>query len=602
MRHRWLSLLATGALATVILWAPSMSGATFSAVSTNAASTVTAAADWTPPTVSMVSPGTAVSGTITVTASASDAQSGVASVVLQYLAPGASTWTTLCTASSSPYSCSWNTATGADGAYSLRATATDKAGYSTTSDAVTTTVANNLLVTLANPGDFASGSVTLTASLYNTGGLPYAVTIQYAVSGTTSWNALCVIATAPYTCAWNTTLRAYTQGQSYDLRAVATVGVSTATSATVVGVQVDNVAPTVTMTDPGSPLSGATTFAATATDADSGIASVQLQYQLSGTTTWTTYCSMQIAPYSCRYDTTQMPSGVYSFRAIATDAAGNSTTSATVGSRTVDNSVDSISIEDPGAYLSGTVALIADAHSTAGVASVEIDRAPAGTTTWTSVCTTTISPYTCSFDTTKVTDGLYDFRAVLTSSLARVTTSTTLSSRRIDNSPLRGYNVQPLPGGATNGKLDSGDTLRLTYSKQVNLSTITSGWTGTALAVTVRLRDGGLLGLSSNDDTVDVLLGSTVINLGSVDLRGNYINSKKTATFNATMTASTTTVNGVTATLVTVSVGSQVSGGGLPTGPAVNPVWTPSTTATDLLGHACSGAPVTELGLATKAF
>lgn len=600
--RRWHGLTALVAVSVMTFFMPSMSGATFTSVSSSATSTVAAASDWTPPTVSMVSPASAVGGVITVSANASDGQSGVASVALQYLPPNASSWTTLCTVSTAPYSCSWNTSAGADGSYSLRAIATDNAGYVTTSDTVSTTVANNLLVTLASPGDFAAGTVNLTASLYNTGGLPYVVTIQYAMSGTTSWNTLCVIATAPYTCAWNTTAKSYTQGQSYDLRAVATVGVSTATSATVVGVTVDNVAPTVAMTDPGSPLSGTATFAATASDADSGVATVQLQYQLSGTTTWTTFCTLLLAPFSCHYDTTQIASGVYSLRAIATDGAGNLSTSAVVAARTIDNSVDSVSMEDPGAYLSGTVTLVAAAHSTAGVKSVEIDRAPNGTSTWTPVCTTTVSPYTCSFDTTKVADGFYDFRAVLTSTLNRVTTSTTLASRRINNSPLRGYNVQPLNGTGVVGRLDSGDTLKLTYTSQVNLATITSGWSGSALPVSLRLRDGALLGLSGSDDTVDVLLGSTVINLGSIDLRGNYIKGNKTAQFNATMVASTATINGATATVITISVGAQTVGSGLPTGSPVNPVWTPSTAVTDLFGHACSGAPVTELGTATRAF
>ncbi|MGN6161728.1 MAG: Ig-like domain-containing protein [Marmoricola sp.] len=600
--RRWWGLVAVMAVALATLGMPGMSGATFTSTSNNTVSTVTAAADWTPPTVSMVSPASAVNGTITVTANASDGQSGVASVAIQYLAPNASSWATLCTATASPYSCSWNTAAGADGSYSLRAIATDNAGYVTVSDTVSTTVANSLLVTLNNPGDYAAGTVSLTANLYNTGGLPYVVTIQYAVSGTTGWNTLCVVTTAPYTCGWNTTLKAYAQGQSYDLRAVATVAASTATSATVSGVLVDNVAPTVTMTDPGSPLAGTATFAATASDADAGVATVQLQYELSGTSTWTTFCTMQLTPYSCRYSTTQLTSGVYSFRAVATDAAGNVATSSVVAARTIDNSVDSISMEDPGAFLNGTVTLLATANSTAGVKSVEIDRAPAGSTTWTPVCTVTTSPYSCSLDTTKLADGFYDFRAILTSNLGRTTTSTTMASRRVDNSPLRGYNVQAISGGAIAGRLDTGDSLKLTYSSQVSLGSITSGWTGASLAVSLRLRDGGLLGLSGGDDTVDVLIGGTAINLGSVDLRGNYIKGSKTAVFNGTMVASTTTVNGVTATVITVTVGAIASGSGLRTGSPVNPVWTPSTSATDVYGHACSGAPVTALGTAVRAF
>lgn len=593
-------VVATG---LVVLGMPAGSGATFTARTTNAASIVTAAPDWTPPTVAVRNPGSPVKDTLTVTADATDAETGVASVQLQYLAPGASSWTTLCTATTTPYSCAWSTKAGADGSYALRAIATDRAGYSTTSDTVTTTVANNLLVQLADPGDIVRGNVPLTATLFNTGTVSYSVTIQYAVTGTTTWKTLCTVNAAPYTCTWVTTGNAYTQGESYDLRAVATAGSSSTTSAVVVDVLVDNVAPTVTMQDPGATLRGTVTLAATATDTMSGIASVQLQYQRSGTSTWTTACTLSIDPFSCRYDTTQLADGTYSFRAIATDAAGNVTTSAVVAGRTVDNTVSSISMEDPGAFLSGTVALTATASSTAGVTSVRIDRAPSGTTTWTAVCTDTTAPYSCSWDTTTVADGLYDFRAVLVDGKAVTTVSATVASRRVDNTPLRGYDVQTANGGASAGKLDAGDTIRLTYTDQVNPATITSGWSGSAIAVSLRLRDGNLLGLGAKGDTFDVLRNATPVNLGSVNLNQDYVKSSKTATFNATMVASTVNVNGNSATQVTITLGSLASGGGLRTVSAgAGMVWTPSSSATDPLGLPCSAAPTSELGALDREF
>jgi hypothetical protein len=606
---RWNSrVTALSAIAAVVfLGVPALSGATFTSISHNTASTVSAAADWTPPTVTVNSPGTTVSGTaVTVTATASDVGSGVNNVVLQYLAPGASTWTTLCTATTSPYSCTWNTKLVTDGQYSLRGVATDNAGYTTTSDAVTTTVANNLLITLGDPGDFVAGTVPLTATIYNAGAVTYSVTIQYAPTGTTTWSTLCTIATSPYTCSWVTSGKSFTQGADYDLRAIATLaGTTTATSATIVDSQIDNVAPTsVAMTDPGSPLRGTVTLAGTATDADSGIATVLIQYQKSGTTTWTTACSFVIDPYSCRYDTTQLTDGTYSFRLVATDAAGNQTISSTIASRTVDNTVATVSMEDPGAYLTGTVTLLSTANSTAGIASVRIDRAPTGTTTWTTVCTVTTSPYSCAWNTTTVADGFYDFRAVMTDSLGRVTTSATMSNRRVDNSPLRGSDVQSISGGAIAGRLDAGDAVKLTYTEQINLTSIYAGWTGTSMAVTLRLRDGNAVsqGLGGSNDTVDFLKGSAVLPLGSVNLRGNYIKNNKTATFNATMVASTTTVAGKTATVITITAGTAITSTGLRTGAVATMVWTPSTTVTDLYGVACSAEPITELGAADREF
>lgn len=607
MSRRPLILMAlTAVLGVALFGMPSLSGATFTSTSRNTAS-VSAAADWVPPTVSMVSPGTTVSGSAaTVTATASDTGSGIANVVIQYLAPGASTWTTLCTAAAAPYSCSWNTKGVADGSYDLRAIATDNAGYQTTSDPVTTQVANNLLLVLNDPGDVVKGTVPLNAAIYNPGSLVYVVSVQYLVTGSTgAWKTLCTMTlTAPYTCSWNTA-SGYTQGESYDLRAVATSGTTTVYSAVVSDVLIDNVAPATAMTDPGTPLRGTATFAATASDVDTAVTSVLIQYQKSGTSTWTTLCTLSVDPYTCRYDTTRLTDGVYAFRSFATDQAGNTTASTAVSSRTVDNTVSSVSMEDPGAYLSGTVTLTATAASTAGVTSVRIDRAPSGTTTWTTICTDTSAPYTCSLVTTTLADGLYDFRATLVDGSGKTTVSATLSARRIDNTPLKAYDVQAVNGGARAGRLDAGDKLTFTYTDQVAPASVMAGWTGTSTAVTLRLRDGNAVtaGLGGSNDTVDVLSGSTVLNLGSVNLKGNFIKNNKTAAFAATMVASTTTVNGTTATVVTVTVGAMSSGGGLRTSTSSQAsIWTPSVAALDANGRPCSAAPATELGTLDKDF
>jgi hypothetical protein len=591
-------VVATGLVA---LGMPGSSGATFVARTSNAVSSVTAAADWTPPTVSVRSPGSPVKDTVTVTADATDAESGIATVLIEQRASDASGWTTLCTATTSPWSCSWNTKATADGTYSLRAIATDRAGYATTSDVVSTIVANNVVVQLSSPGDIVRGNVTLTTTIHNPASLLYTVQVQYAVAGTGSWRTLCTGLLAPYTCIWPTT--GSTSGESYDLRAVATAGSTTVTSAVVADVMVDNTAPTVAVTDPGSPLRGTVTLGATAADNESGIASVQVQHQRSGSLTWTTACTITLDPYTCRFDTTQLSDGTYALRAVATDAAGNTTTSATVGSRTVDNTVSAVSMEDPGAFLSGTVVLSAAASSTAGVTSVRIDRAPAGTTTWAAVCTDTAAPYSCSWATSTVADGLYDLRAVLVDGKGVTTTSTTVTNRRVDNSPLRGYDVQAVNGGTSAGRLDAGDGLRLTYTDQVRPESLSAGFTGAAVPVVVRLRDGNLLGLGARGDSVDVLRNGVAVNLGSVNLKQDYVKTNKSAQFNATMATSTTTVNGVTATTVTITLGTMASGTGLRTvTTAGTAVWTPSAAAIGLNGVACSAAPVGELGAPDREF
>ena len=222
---RPLALLALALSAgLVLLGMPSFSGATYVATTRNTASSVTAASDWTPPTVSVRNPGASVKDTVTVTADAADGESGVADVVVQYLPDGASTWVTLCTATTAPYSCSWNTKTVADGGYELRARATDRAGYTTVSEIVRTTVANNLVVVLSRPADVVRGTVPLTTSLFGAGSLTYKVDVQYVLAGGTNWRTItgCAALSSPYTCSWATARRSPTT--SYDLRAVAVTG------------------------------------------------------------------------------------------------------------------------------------------------------------------------------------------------------------------------------------------------------------------------------------------------------------------------------------------------------------------------------------------
>lgn len=598
MTHRALSGL-TLLLALLLTYAGTAapSGATYTAAS-SATATVRATTDWNPPTVTLANPGSPVKDTVTLAATATDAESGIASVVFEALPPGGS-WTTLCTSTTAPYTCAWNTKLTADGSWTLRARATDRAGLSTVSATVSTVVANSLLVVLDNPGDLLRGSVPLAARVHNGGLLSLTMRIEYSVAGADSWKTICSGLGATLSCSWATT---GVTSQDYDLRAVAVVGVTTYTSAVIPDVQVDNIAPTVTMTDPGTPLRGTVTLAATAADAGSGLAGVTFQYATTGSSTWSTACTAGETA-TCRFATTTVPDASYSFRAVATDLAGNSTTSAAVASRLVDNTVSSVSVEDPGALLTGTVTVAASASSTAGITNVTIERAPAGTSTWTTLCTDTTAPYSCSWNTTTVADGLYDLRAVALDGRGATTISTTLASRRVDNSPFRAFDAQGTNGGATAGKLDTGDQLQLTYSGALQPTSISAGWTGSGLPVQLRLRDGGVLGLSARSDTIDVLRNGTVLPLGSVNLTQEYAKSGKTVVFNATMTATATTVSGAPATVVTVVLGTAASGAsGVRGGNPGAMVWSPSTAATSTAGNACASAPATEKGTLDRDF
>lgn len=602
-----IAVLVLAALAAA--GATGFSGATFTAKSLNAGNTISSG-DWTGPTVSLTDPGTPLSGTVTLSATAADAVDGVADVAIEIAAAGSANWQLLCRDAAAPYSCALDTRLYADGRYDLRAVATDRAGNASTSATVAGRLFDNTApaVEIADPGVAVRGTVALTAVATDGNGSGVAsVRIQRAPSGGTQWTDVCVATTSPFSCSLDTTR--LTNGP-YDIRAIATDGTGRATTSALVEIDVDNTLPTATMSDPGSPLTGVVTLSATASDADSGVARVRLQLSPAGTGQWTEVCTATTAPYSCRFDTAKgtTPDGLYDFRAIAIDQAGNERTSSAVTGRRIDNSISSVSLEDPGAFLTRTVTLAANASSTNGVRHVAIQHSPAGKNTWTTVCTDTTSPYSCAFDTTTAAtpDGLYDLRAVMTDAADKVQISAVVANRRIDNSPVRGFDAQSFNGaGSTAGRIQPGDAVLLTWNKEMAPGTLIPGWTGSGTAALhVRLRDAAAAGTAA--DMLDFAVNANMTGatgLGMISLGGDFARASRTAVFAASATLETTTVEGRTASAVRIIIGTLVSGNGARTASGDTTLtWTPSAAAKDLTGTASSAAPVTELGGADRDF
>jgi chitinase len=138
--------------------------------------------DTTPPAVSLSSPagGATLSGTVTVSATASDA-GGVASVT--FLVDGAAVGGA---DTSAPYSVSWNTTTVGNGSHSLAARAVDAAGNSATSAAVSVNVNNaagGCQTLPALPGNLRSTGVTGSTIdiAWNGVATPAGCSVQYRV-------------------------------------------------------------------------------------------------------------------------------------------------------------------------------------------------------------------------------------------------------------------------------------------------------------------------------------------------------------------------------------------------------------------------------------
>ena len=299
------------------------SEAAFVAATANAGSQFTAASDFNTVAVALTNPGSPLRGSVPLTATAASDR-GITSVVFSSAPAGTSTWTVACSKTVAPYTCTFDTTLVADGLRDIRAVATDSAGYTRTSTVTLRRVDNTAPTATTTDPARRSPAPSPSPAPPPTPGAPASPTSRLEYKSTTgAWTALCSQATSPISCAWNTTSLA---DGLYDLRTIATDRAGNQTiSAPVYNRRVDNTAPTVTMTDPGTPLDGTITLASTSADGNgSGVAR-------SGTSTSSApeagaRPAPPAAPVSCTLNTAAHADGLYDFRAIATDGVGKATT------------------------------------------------------------------------------------------------------------------------------------------------------------------------------------------------------------------------------------------------------------------------------------
>ena len=443
--------------------------------------------DTTPPSVSITAPanGATVSATITVSANASD-NVGVAGV--QFYVDGA---TLGAEDTAGPYSVSWDTTSVANGSHALTAIARDAAGNRTTSAAVNVTVSNAAPAEspyygtpFTVPGsfnavDFDKGGeglayhdntpgnqggfyrTTEDVDIINPSPGVYVVnnfqtgewlnyTINVTASGTykieaqvssmfsTSQFHVSIdgvdktgLITAPNTGLWTTFQWVGKDGISltagqHILRMTADLQYFNfeAMRITASTPPPDTTPPTVAITAPvnGATVSATVTVSANASD-NVGVAGVQ--FYLDGATLG---AEDTAGPYSVSWDTTRVANGSHALTAIARDAAGNRTTSATV-TVTVSNTIPdttppTVAITAPanGATVSATVTVSANASDNVGVVGVQfyVDGATLG-------AEDTAGPYSVSWDTTSVANGSHALTAIARDAAGNRTTSATVS-------------------------------------------------------------------------------------------------------------------------------------------------------------------------------
>src|SRR3989440_693948 len=284
-----------------------------SAVARDAAGQTTTAAvsvtvlDTTPPTVAMTAPAPAanVSGTVTVSATASDnVGGGGGQVKLDGANLGAEV-------TAAPYTMAWDTTLVAVGGHSVSAVARDAAGHTATA-AVSVTVLDTTPPTVAltapAPAATVSGTVTVSATATDNVGV---VGVQFKIDGT---NLGAEVTTAPYSLAWDTTLAA---PGGHSVSAVARDAAGHTASAAVSVTVADTTPPTVALSAPApaASVSGAVTVSATATD---NVGVVGVQFQLDGVNLG---AEVTAAPYTVVWDTTLAAVVGQSVSGVARDVA-----------------------------------------------------------------------------------------------------------------------------------------------------------------------------------------------------------------------------------------------------------------------------------------
>ncbi len=403
--------------------------------------TATVRIDTTLPSGALTAPanGAHVNGSVAIAASASDLPSGVASVEFLVRPNGAGSFTSISTDTTAPYDANWDSTGAPEGNADLEVVVVDNAGLTVTSAIRTVVVDNPPTPTLDDPGANVSGMVTLTASSEPD---TVQVVFERSPAGAGTWTQIATDVTAPFSANLDTS--ALGDGD-YDLRVVATDGGSFNGTSSVRTSRVDNTAPAVSVTDPagGAVVGGPNVhLAANATDLGSGVASVRFEQRPAGGGAFTTIGTDTTAPYEASWDSTGA-SGNYELRAVATDAAGNPATAAIVPV-IVDQTVPSVTLDDPGSLLRGVVNLTASAPSLA-VASVDFERRSAGGS-WTRIALDGTRPFSASFDTKNVADGVYDLRASALDGTGSVLATQTRDGIRIDNTAPTMLSATPADG------------------------------------------------------------------------------------------------------------------------------------------------------------
>jgi hypothetical protein len=231
-------------------------------------------------------------------------------------------------------------------------------------------------------------------------------------------------------------------------------------------------------------------------------------------------------------DLSTLNQGTVTYKVTATDAAGNASaiatktnTKDTVSATPVVTPPSSVSAanvgnvvvtgtSDPGASVTLTITDVNSSHTISPTAAAD------GSGNWS--VTTNLSAFT---------DGTISYSARATDPAGNVSAAGTATNTKEALAPT--VTEVALTNGGTAGTADTGDSVTITYSERMDATKFCSKWnnTGTGSQILDKNKD-VVVTLTNNgtNDTLTVISGTCTLNIGTVNLGGDYISSG-TATF-----------------------------------------------------------------------
>lgn len=376
--------------------------------------------------------GSVLTGTVTYSANATDAHSGITQVAFQV------DGSTFQTDTSSPFDFGLNTASFADGPHTLRVRTTNGASLQTDSAQLSVTFDNNPPTTaITTPSNGAKVTGTFTATATASDGASGITSVEFQVDGSTFFSD----AASPFTTPVNTTGLSLSDG-SHTLSVIAHDGAGFSSTPVVHSITVDNSAPSVAITGPATATYCDTiTVTATASDAHSGITQVQLLVD------GATQATLTAAPFTFSLNTNLFADGAHQVEVRAFNGVGLS--SFERKQLTFDNTPPTVSISSTSVpFLTQTTTFNATTSDpSTAITQVEflIDGVVFTSATSSPVATVTL-------DTTTQSDGSHNFQARATNSIGKVATSLGIV-RTIDNSPPTISFTAPSSGAFVSGNL-----------------------------------------------------------------------------------------------------------------------------------------------------